>query len=102
MSRILKNISIAIFTVVILWLIFVLVDCIRLKNSVDYTYPLINLKQDVTKDYVTFTGLGYTIKYIQNKDIDYTSGSDVILTGIGACSAEFRLFGKILIWAYIE
>ena len=102
MSRILRNMLIAILMVVILWLIFVLIDCIRLKNSPDYTYPLINLKQDVTKDDVTYIGLGYTIKYIQEKDIQYTPGSDASLTAIGASGAEFRLFGKILIWAYIE
>ena len=102
MSKILRNVLIAVLIVIILWLIFVLVDCIRLKNSPYYTYPLINLKQDVTKDDVTYTGLGYTIKYIQEKEINYTPGSDVVATGIGAEGAEFRLFGKILIWAYIE
>ena len=102
MNRILKNILISLLIVIILWGILVIVDCIRLRNSEYYTYPLINLKQDVTKDDVTYTGLGYTIKYIQEKDIQYTPGSDAILTSIGAKGAEFRLFGKILVWAYIE
>lgn len=102
MKRILRNILIAILVVVLLWLIFVTIDCIRLRHSKHYTYPLINLKQDVTKDDVTYTGLGYTIRYIQEKEINYTPGSDAVASGIGACGAEFKLFGKILIWAYIE
>ena len=51
---------------------------------------------------VTYTGLGYTVSYIQNKQIIHQPGSDAVASGIGACGAEFRLFGKILIWAYIE
>ena len=102
MKRILRNVLIAIFIVIALWMILVIVDCIRLKNSTYYTYPLINLKQDVTQDDITYTGLGYTVKYIQEKEINYTPGSDVITSTTGATGAEFRLFGKILIWAYIE
>ena len=102
MNKILKNILILILIVILLWIILVLVDSIRIKNSPYYTYPIINLRQEVTKDYVMYTGIGYNIKYIQEKDIQYTPGSDVVLTGIGAQGAEFRLFGKILIWAYIE
>ena len=102
MSKIWKNTLIAILIIVMLWIIFVLIDCIRLKNSPYYTYPIINLKQQVTKDDVTYTGLGYTIKYIQEKDIQYTPGLDISSIGIGAQGAEFRLFGEILIWAYIE
>ena len=102
MRRILRNILIAILVIVLLWVIFVTIDCIRLKNSKYYTYPLINLKQEANLERVTYTGLGYTISYIQNKEIIYTPGSDTVANGIGACGAEFKLFGKILIWAYIE
>ena len=102
MKRSIKNILIAVAIVLVIWIIFITVDCIRLMNSKYYTYPLINLKQEVTKDAVTYTGLGYTIKYIQAKDINYTPGSDNVAVGVGAYGAEFRLFGKILVWAYIE
>ena len=102
MKRILRNILIAILVAALLWLIFVTIDCLRLRNSKYYTYPLINLKQEVNLERVTYTGLGYTISYIQNKQIIHEPGSDAIASGIGACGAEFRLFGKILIWAYIE
>ena len=102
MKRSLRNILIAVLGVVLLWLIFVTIDCLRLRNSKYYTYPLINLKQEANLERVTYTGLGYTVSYIQNKEIIYTPGSDAVASGIGACGAEFRLFGKILIWAYIE
>lgn len=102
MNKVLKIATISILVLVFIWIIFIAIDCIRLINSKYYTYPLINLKRDVTKDAVTYTGLGYTIKYIREKEIHYTPGSDAVATGIGACGAEFRLFGNILIWAYIE
>jgi len=102
MNRIFKITLLSVLILIFIWIIFVTIDCIRLKKSKYYTYPLINLKQDVTKNDVTYTGLGYTIKYIQEKEIHYTQGSDVIATGIGACGAEFRLFGRLLVWAYIE
>lgn len=102
MNKVLKIGIISILILVVIWIIFVTIDCIRLKKSKYYTYPLINLKQDVTNDDVTYTGLGYTIKYIQEKEIHYTPGSDAVAEAIGACGAEFRLFGNILIWAYIE
>lgn len=100
MKRFLNNILIAVFIVIILWIIFVTVDCIRLRNSKYYTYPLINLKQEANLERVTYTGLGYTISYIQNRTIDYHDGMSI--QGIGTCGAEFKLFGKILVWAYIE
>ena len=102
MRRILRNILIAISIVVLLWIIFVTIDCLRLRNSKYYTYPLINLKQEANLERVTYTGLGYTVSYIQNKEIIYIPGSGNVANGIGACGAEFKLFGKILIWAYIE
>ena len=102
MNRVLKIVLISILTLFFIWFVFVTIDCIRLKNSKYYTYPLVNLKQDFNIERVTYTGLGYTVSYIQNKEIIYTPGADIVASGIGACGAEFKLFGKILIWAYIE
>lgn len=102
MNRILKIAVISILIIVFIWLVFVTIDCIILRNAKYYTYPLINLKQEANLERVTYTGVGYTVSYIQNKEIIHTPGSDVVATGIGACGAEFKLFGKILIWAYIE
>lgn len=100
MKKVLRNVLIALLVVVLLWIIFVTIDCVRLRNAKYYTYPLINLKQEANLERVTYTGLGYTISYIQNRTIDYEDG--LALEGIGACGAEFKLFNKLLIWAYIE
>ena len=101
MNNILRNVLIAILIVVALWLVLVLVDCIRLKNSEYYTEPLIKVTQEITEDKVAYTGLGYTVTYIQEKEVTHV-GSDYRAVAIGAEGAEFRLFGKLLIWAYIE
>lgn len=100
MNKVLKNIFVSIIIVLVLWCVFIIFDCLRLRNAKYYTYPIITLKQDVSLERVTYTGLGYTISYIQNKTLNYQNGMSAV--GIGACGAEFRLFGKILIWAYIE
>ena len=102
MNREVKITLIFVLIVISIWMVFVTTDCLRLRNSKYYTYPLINLKQEANLERVTYTGLGYTVSYIQNKEIIYTPGSDAVASGIGACGAEFKLFGKILIWAYIE
>ena len=102
MNRFLKISLISFLILIFIWITFVTIDCIRLRNSKYYTYPLIKLKQDANLERVTYTGLGYTISYIQNKQIIYTPGSDMVAESIGACGAEFKLFGNILIWAYIE
>lgn len=100
MNRVLRNVLIALAIVIVVWVIFVTIDGIRLNNAKYFTYPLIMLKQEANLERVTYTGLGYTISYIQNKTITYQDG--LSLQGIGACGAEFKLFGKILVWAYIE
>lgn len=100
MSRVLKIALLSIVILLVIWGAFVIVDCIRLRNAKYYTYPLINLKQEANLEKVTYTGLGYTISYIQNNTITYDKGHS--LHGIGACGAEFRLFDKFLLWAYIE
>lgn len=100
MNKVLKKVIIVLAVIIIVWLTFVTIDAIRLRNAKYYTYPLLTLKQDANLERVTYTGLGYTISYIQNKTINYTPG--LVAEGIGACGAEFRLFGKWLVWAYIE
>lgn len=102
MKRVFKDILIALAIVTVAWILFVTIDCIRLRNSEYHTNPIINLKQEISEDETTYVGLGYTITYIHEKEVTHESGSDFWLVGTGACGAEFRLFGKVLIWAYIE
>lgn len=102
MIKIIKGILITLVIVIIIWVSFVTIDCIRLGKANYYTTPLIKLKEVINKDETTYVGLGYEIKYIHEKVITHEEGSDFWLTQTGAVGAEFRLFGKILIWAYIE
>ena len=44
-----------------------------------------------------YTGLGYSIKYYKDKQVDINGNIEE--SGYGA---EFRLFDKILIWAWVE
>lgn len=100
MDKVFKKVIIIFVVMFLIWLTFVVIDCIRLRNAKYYTYPLIKVKQEANLERVTYTGLGYTISYIQNKTINYTPG--LVAESIGSCGAEFRLFGKWLVWAYIE
>lgn len=100
MSKVLKMTLISILVLIVIWVAFVIIDCIRLRNAKYYTYPIIKLKQEANLERVTYTGLGYTISYMQNNTLTYDKG--VSLHGIGVCGAEFRLFDKFLVWAYIE
>ena len=55
------------------------------------------------KDYENgnkYTGLGYSVKYYRDKQKLINEDTvEIIKRGYGA---EFRLFDKILIWAWIE
>lgn len=78
--------------------IFITFDCIRLRYSNFLEKPLIvfseNKKEENAnlENFYEYTGLGYKIKYTYYND----SGNRV------GKSAEFKLFGKFLIWAWIE
>ena len=102
MNRIVKDILIAILIVIVLWAVFVTIDCIRLRGAEYHTTPIITLDQQISKDETIYVGLGYNVKYIHEKEIMHEEGSDAWAVGTGACGAEFRLFGTWLIWAYIE
>ena len=80
-------------------IIYITFDCIRLSNSKFLEKPLIVLSESksedlnsTSKNFHEYTGLGYKIKYTYYND----SGNKV------GKSAEFKLFGKFLIWAWIE
>lgn len=96
MNKILKKILVVVIIVLILWAIYITIDCIRLKNSEFNTHPLINLGESVDMESITYTGLGYTISYALNNDNFLEGEPD---TGIN--DAEFKLFGLIPIWSYI-
>ncbi len=71
--------------------IFVALDCIRLKSAQKGTKPLITISED--KENHTYNGLGYSVKYyLDENETSYKN----------AYGAESRLFGRFLLWAYVE
>ncbi len=92
-----KKVFIAIGVVLAVYLSFVTADCIRLKNTEAETRPFITVSSTETENRQYYTGLGYTVGYYTDEfeDADGNVTEDIY-------GAEFRLFGKILIWAWIE
>ena len=62
-------------------------------------YGIMTAEGKILKE-IEYDSIGYPKD--KEREINYTPGSDVITSTIGATGAEFKLFGKILIWAYIE
>lgn len=86
--------------VFVLYAAFVTVDCVRLRNGAGLK-PIITVAEEITDTRTTYTGLGYTICYYTDiGDITEENGMTYIeQLGYGA---EFRLFGSILVWAWVE
>lgn len=100
MNKILKQILIALGIVLICYISFVTVDCIRLKNSKRGTKPLITISEYETDSRTGYKGLGYTIEYYVDKE-EQKEG-DMTYINVYGYGAEFRLFDKIMVWAWIE
>ena len=80
-----------------MYLLFVTIDCIRLRNAKNDAKPFITISLAEYENGNKYTGLGYSVKYYKNSQQD-TNG-DMLEKSYGA---EFRLFDKILIWAWVE
>lgn len=71
--------------------IFVFADSKRLEKADKGTKPIITISED--EENHSFMGLGYNVKYYLNEgETEYKN----------AYGAECRLFGKILLWAYVQ
>lgn len=96
-----KSIIIGLLILIIIYITFVVIDCIRLKNSVSYTKPFITIDEEITSNRTTYTGLGYSVSYYRDRQT--VIDNDVVaIGGTGAYGAEFKLFNTILIWAWVE
>lgn len=80
-----------------LYILFVTIDCIRLRTMKLGLKPLITIGLGETENGEIYKGLGYSITYYENVT---QKSSDLVFIDI--YGAEFRLFDKILIWAWIE
>ena len=92
-----QKILIVIGAIIIIYILFVTIDCFRLRNAKSGTKPFITISLAEYENGNKYTGLGYSIKYYKDKQVDINGNIEE--SGYGA---EFRLFDKILIWAWVE
>ena len=102
MKKFARILIIIIFSAVLLYGLFVGVDCVRLYNA-DISEPPIIITQPTKfqDDEIKYTGFGYTVTYKVNEEIE-TEENASRKAIYDICGAEFRLFDKILLWAWIE
>lgn len=100
MSGKLKIILKIIIITILCFAFLITIDGIRLRNSKLGTKPFIILDTKRIDNLIEYKGIFYAIKYYVNPtDIYHDDKKLIEETGYGA---EFRLFNKILIWAYVE
>lgn len=97
MKRIIKIVVI----VIIIYAILVLMEAVRLRYFYKQTLikPLITISEEENEDLTRekFEGIGYSVTYYCNPT--FYSNDNVQNEIYGA---EFRVFDKLLIWAWIE
>ena len=92
-----KRVFTVIAILLIVYVLFITVDCIRLKKAQMGTKPFITIRLAEYENGDKYIGLGYSIKYYKDRRVDINGNIEE--RGYGA---EFRLFDKILIWAWVE
>ena len=105
MKKILRALVITISSAVLLYGAFVGIDCVRLYKVGESEKPLITVNEIRGEDYWKCEGLGYTVTYKFDPEKEFSSeeeGKQNAYPGSHIYSAEFRLFDKILLWAWIE
>lgn len=80
----------AVILVLAVYVGFVSLDCIRLRSAVAGTKPFLTISAEEGRDRLAYRGLGYSVEY-------YVSAGEN-----GGYGAEFRLFDRIPVWAWIE
>lgn len=101
MKKVLRTLIIVIASLILLYGVFVGVDCVRLYNADESKPPIITTDLTQINDYeIKYTGLGYTVAYrlYESVDLDESDSSNSIYDVSGA---EFKLFDKIMLWAWI-
>lgn len=102
MKKISRILIITISSAVLLYGLFVGIDCVRLYKAETSKAPvIITQPTEIENDTVKYTGFGYTITYRTKAEIP-TEENESRNANYDICGAEFRLFDKILLWAWIE
>lgn len=105
MKKILRVLFIFISFAVLLYGLLVGIDCVRLYKAGESNKPLITTNETRKEDYCKYEGLGYTVTYKIDHEKAVASkeeGKQNSYPGSHIYGAEFRLFDKILLWAWIE
>ncbi len=105
MKKIFRVLIIIISSAILLYGVFVGIDCVRLYKVGGSQKPLITINENRGEDYWKCEGLGYTVTYKFDSEKEASSEEEVkqnAYPGSHIYSAEFRLFDKILLWAWIE
>lgn len=101
MKKLVRILIIIISSAILLYGVFVGVDCVRLYNADESKSPIIITQPTrIQDDEVKCSGLGYTVTYQTKAEIS-TEENESLNAIYDICGAEFRLFDKILLWAWI-
>ncbi len=102
MKKAFRILIIIISSAILLYGVFVGVDCVRLYNADESKPPIVTIRPvQLQGDEIKYTGLGYTITYKTNAETE-AEGCESKNAIYDICGAECRLFDKILLWAWIE
>lgn len=102
MKKIINYLVIIICSLILAYGLFVGVDCVRLYKAETSKAPIIATQPTkIENDTVKYTGLGYTVTYRVNEETE-TVENESKNAVYDIFGAEFRLFDKILLWAWIE
>ena len=101
MKKVIRFLIIIISSAVLLYGVFVGIDCVRLYKVGESNKPLITIYEVYEGNYWICQGLGYSVTYQMKANIPTEENESNNATH-DICSAEFRLFNKILLWAWIE
>ncbi len=105
MKKFIRALVITISSVILLYGVFVGVDCVRLSRVGTSEKPLITINEIRQENYCKYEGLGYTVTYKFDPEeavVSDEEGEQNSYPGSHIYGAEFRLFDKILLWAWIE
>lgn len=99
--KIMKKILIAVMILCVICVGYVTADCVRLRNSKTGTKPIVTVDTYENENRRIYTGIGYSVEYYRNPVIRCGNAEKEEPNG-SYYGAEFRLFDKILIWAWVE
>lgn len=105
MKKIERILLIILSSLILLYGVFIGIDCVRLYKVGESDKPLITINENRGDDYCKYEGIGYTVTYKFDPEkviVSEEYREENAYPGSCVYGAEFRLFDKILLWAWIE